>query len=153
MCIVEPMRKSNKIRTLLVLCLSILVPLYPAIVMRTSETEMHVVVTDRVEERTSLPAPSLILPLCSIVLKAKHQGKGYLRIFHTPLTNELGEVPYTLYLDDHGSRFPDSLSYQCSPSIPLTIPLANISAHLTQPLPGGRSSYRSEVFVHLAFEM
>jgi len=147
------MRKYNKIITLLVLCLFMLVPLYPAIVMRTSETEMHVAVTDRVEERTSLPASSLILPLCSIVITAKHQGKGYLKIFHTPLTNGLGEVPYTLYLDDRSSRFPDALSYQCSPSIPLTIPLATISALLTRPLPGARSSYSSEVFVYLFFDM
>lgn len=153
MCKVEQMRKYNKIITLLVLCLFTLAPLYPAIVMRTSQTEMKIVVTDRVQERNTLPSSSLILPLCSIAITAKHQGRGYLKIFHTSLTSGFEEVPYTLYCDDRWARLSETLSYICSPSIPLTIPLTNISAHLTRALQKERSSYTSEVFFHLIFEL
>ncbi len=145
-------RRYNKIGIILVLCLCACQPLSAAIVMETPQTEVKVFITDRIEERNSTPSTSLFLPLCSIVITAKHYGKGYLQIFHTPLVNGFEEVSYQLFCDNLQTILPDTLSYSCNPYLPLTIPMTKLSANLTRPLLGERSSYSSKVILHLRLE-
>ncbi|MBI9094891.1 MAG: hypothetical protein JEY71_08430 [Sphaerochaeta sp.] len=121
--------------------------------METPQTEVKIFVTDRKEERDITPPTALQLPLCSIVVKAKHYGKGYLQIFHTPLVNEVEEVSYQLFCDNLQKNLPDILSYSCNPYLPLTIPVAEFSADLARPLRGDRASYSSNVIVHLKLDV
>lgn len=142
-------RRYSKVLIILMLLLCFKSFLYAAIILETPQTEVKVFVTDRMEERKELPASSLVFPLCSIVLTAKHHGKGYLEIYHTPLSNGLEMVSYNLLCDNLGATLPDILTYKCNPSFPLTIPLTKISAELSRVLQGDRSSYHSEVFLHV----
>lgn len=138
---------------LLVLCLCALQPVFAAIVMETPQTEVKIFLTDRKEERNNTPLTSLQLPLCSIVITAKHYGKGYLQIFHTPLVNEVESVPYQLFCDYLQKNFPDVLSYSSSPYLPFTIPMTKLSANLARPLLGDWTSYSSNVIVHLKLDV
>ncbi len=150
---IEQGNKRNKVLILLVLCFCAFGQLYPAIVLETPQTEVKIFLADRVEERSQLSPTSLTIPLCSIAVTAKHNGEGYLQITHTPLSNGFEAVPYTLYCDNLREALPDVLSYTCNPSIPMTIPLTWISAQLSRALQGARSSYSSQVFLHLMLEI
>jgi len=146
---------SNRYRKagiILVLCLCAWNPLSAVIVMETPQTEVKIAVFDRLEERNSTPSSSLMLPLCSIVITAKHHGKGYLQILHTPLSNGVEQIPYQLFCDNRGENLADLLSYECSPFFPLTIPMTRLSVKLTRALKGQRTSYRSDIFLYLTLE-
>ena len=93
-----------------------------------------------------------MFPLCSILIIAKHYGDGYLQITHTPLINGFEEVPYQLFCEDLQAIIPEVLSYRCNPYLPLTIPLTKLSVQLSKPLPRARSSYTSDVTVHVKLE-
>lgn len=146
-------KRFSKVCIILVLSLCAWQSLYAAIVLETPQTEVKVFVTDRFEERKALPPASLLLPLCSIAIKAKHTGKGYLKISHTALYNEFETVPYELYCENTEGIFPDILDYTCNPYLPLTIPLTELSVILSSPLSSDRSSYSSEVSLHLKLEV
>ena len=145
-------RRYNRIRVMLVLCLCAWQSLSAAIVMETPPIEVKVSVTDKIEERNNTPSTSLLLPLCSIVITAKHHGRGYLHITHTALINGVEEVPYQLFCDNRVMILPDVLSYECSPFIPLTIPMTTLSVMLAMPLRVERSFYTSMIFLHLKLE-
>ncbi len=146
-------RKCNKTSIILVLCLCAWHSVFAAIVMETPKTELKIFVTDRKEERDNTLLSSLQLPLCSIVITAKHKGKGYLQIFHTPLTNGVEEVSYQLFYDDRHEILPSVISYDSNPFLPLTIPIMKLSANLIRPLLGDHSSYSSDVVLHLMLDM
>ena len=145
-------KRCCKIRIMLVLCLCAWQSLSAVIVLETPQTGVKILVTDRIQNLNNTASNSMLLPLCIITINAKHPGRGYLEITHTPLMSEGEEVPYQLFCDNNGSLIPDVLSYTCSPFIPLTISLTMLSAKLARPLQGERSSYSSMVFFHLKLE-
>ena len=145
-------RRYNKIGIILVLFFCAWQPLYAAIVLETPQTEVKVFVNDRKTERDNTPSTSLLLPLCTILVIAKHYGEGYLQITHTPLTNGVEEVFYQLFCEDLQVILPDVLSYKCNPYLPLTIPLTKLSVQLAEPLSMARSFYTSNVTVHFKLE-
>lgn len=145
--------KCRKILAILVLLLCAGQLLHATIVLETPQTEVKVVVTDRMGERSELPFFARILPLCSILISAKHKGSGLLKITHSPLHNEFERVNYTLLCDVMEGALPDTLSYTCDSAIPLIIPLTRISIELDKPLQGDRSSYTSEVYLHLRLDL
>lgn len=145
-------KRCIKVWIILVLYLCAWQSLSAVIVLETPQTGVRVFVTDRIEQLNNTTSNSLLLPLCTISINAKHPGRGYLEITHTPLMSEGEEVPYQLFCDNIGSLIPDVLSYTCSPFIPLTISLTMLSAKLARPLQGARSSYSSMVFFHLKLE-
>ena len=145
-------RRYNTIGIMLVLCLCAWNSLSAAIVMETPQTEVIVSVIDRIEERKSTPSTSLMLPLCSISITAKHHGRGYLLITHTSLMSEFEEIPYQLFCNTRNLLLPDTIPYECNPFLPLTIPVTKLSVMLSRPLQRERSSYTSEIFVHLKLE-
>lgn len=145
-------KRCSKIRIMLVLYLCAWQSLSAVIVLETPQTGVKILVTDRIQELNNTTSNSLLLPLCIITINAKHPGKGYLEITHTPLMSEGEEAPYQLFCDNIGSLIPDVLSYTCSPFIPLTISLTMLSAKLARPLQGELSSYSSMIFFHLKLE-
>lgn len=145
-------RRNNKIGIILVLSLCAWHSLYAAIVLETPQTEVKVFVNDRKIERDNTPSTSLLLPLCTILVTAKHYGEGYLQISHTPLMNGVEKVSYQLICDDLQIIISDILSYKCNPFLPLTIPLTKLSVLLSKPLSMARSFYTSNVTVHLKLE-
>lgn len=153
MCRANQATKPNRVVILLVLCLCTCSLISGAIVLETSQTEMILTVTDRMEERDKLSSNTLSLPLCSLVITAKHRGKGYLEITHTPLYDGTRMVAYTLYCDIRSESLPVIISYKGNPSVPLTIPLSRVTALLDRTLLGDRSSYRSNIFLHLRLEL
>jgi len=145
--------KCRKILAILVLLLCAGQLLYAAIVLETPQTEVKIGVTDRMAERSELPFSARILPLCSILISAKHKGSGLLEITHSPLYNDLERVNYTLFCDAMEGALPGTLSYKCDSAVPLTIPLTRISIELDKSLQGDRSSYTSEVYLHLRLDL
>jgi len=145
-------RKYYKIGIILVLCFCAWQALSAAIVLETPQTEVKIFVTDRKEERNKTSPSSQTFPLCSIAIMAKHYGKGYLNISYTPLINGVDVVAYLLFSEDSQEILPDVLSYRGNPHLPLTIPLAKLYVMLAKPLPGARSSYSSDVILHLKLE-
>lgn len=148
----QPNRRYRKILIIVALSLCAWQQLYAVIVLETPQTEVKVLVVDRVAERNALAPTSLLLPLCSIVITAKHHGKGYLEITYTPLNNEIEEVSYRLFCDNLEMIIPGSFSYCSNPYIPLTVPLTMLSVKLSHPLQSVHISYHSEVFFHLKLE-
>ncbi len=148
----QPSRGWHRKYILLVLCICISNPLSAVIVLETPQTEVLVVVTDRIGERNNTPATSLSFPLCSIAITAKHQGRGYLAITHTPLVFGSDIVPYQLFCDTLDSILPTVLPYECNPFFSLTIPMTKLSVMISRPLQRERASYSSEVFLHLKLE-
>ena len=146
-------RRFKRLVITFALCLFTWHPLSAIIVMDTSQTELRVVVTDRVEERNSISFPSLQLPLCTIVIVAKHYGKGYLQIIHNTLSDGVEEISYTILCDNLGSRVSGVIPYECSPFLPLTIPLTKLSVELKRPLPAEHSSYSSLIIFIIKLEM
>lgn len=144
--------RYKKAGIILVLCLCAWSSLSAAIVMETPQTEVIVSVIDRIEERKSTPSTSLMLPLCSISITAKHHGRGYLEITHTSLISGFEEIPYQLFCNTSNQLLPDVIPYVCNPFLPLTIPITKLSVMLSRPLQQDRPSYTSEVFVHLKLE-
>ncbi len=148
----QPNRRLHKICMFLVFCLCTCNPLSAVIVLETPQTEVLVVVTDRKGERNNTPASSLSFPLCSIAVKAKHQGRGYLEVTHTPLVFGSDLVPYQLFCDTREMILPTALPYECNSFLPLTIPMTELSVMLSRPLLRERSLYTSVVFLHLKLE-
>lgn len=145
-------KRYHKIGIILVLFLCAWQSLSAAIVLETPQTEVKVFVIDRIEERNETPYSSLSFPLCMVIINAKHPSVGYLHISHTPLINEFEQFDYQLFCEDLGILLPDVISYRCSPFLPLTITLTKLSVKLAMPLSKERSSYTSEISLHLKLE-
>lgn len=145
-------RRYSKIGIILVVLLCVWPSLSAVIFMETPQTEVQLFVSDLKSDRDNTPSTSQRLPLCSILIIAKHRGLGYLEITHTPLVSDFEVVPYQLFCENLQEMLPDVLSYRCNPFLPLTIPLTKLSVQLSKSLLGARSSYISDVTVHLRLE-
>ncbi|NBK22138.1 MAG: hypothetical protein EOM68_08945 [Spirochaetia bacterium] len=145
-------RRYSKIGIILIVFFCTWHSLFSAIVLETPQTEVKLFVSDLKSERDTTPTTSQLLPLCSILIIAKHRGQGYLLVTHTPLVSPLEVVSYELFCETRQENIFDALSYSCNPFLPLTIPLTKLSVQLAKPLQGARSSYSSDVFVHLKLE-
>lgn len=139
--------------TILVLLSGFSYTLFAAITLETTQVEIRVMLHDKKAERNMSDPKNLQLPLCSIALEAKHPGKGYLSITHSPLIQGDDTIYYRVF-SETAELFPgESIPYTANPYIPTIVHIANLDVLLSWPLQASSQSYSSDIVVHLALEI
>jgi hypothetical protein len=95
------------------------------------------------------------VPVCDLSLLAKQKAPGTVSIIHTPLTDGIKTISYSLSYEDKGTfrpLFEESVTYTASSENLESVPLVKLWAELGEPLEGNTGDYASDVAFNLTLE-
>jgi hypothetical protein len=125
--------------------------IFPSITLNIADTR----VLFEIEVPDASAVSNQRVAVCELSLLAKQKAPGTVSILHTPLTDGLKTISYSLAFEDRGTLRPlvkESVPYVASTDTLESVLLAKLWAELKEPLEGNAGNYASDVAFNLILE-